>query len=93
MTNFSEIIVLIKDTVNNLVGFLNSLLPILIALMVATGNVVSASTIEPLILVIITFVGNVISSVFLPLILVRNVPWNNISNIRQNPNNKTIKIF
>jgi len=36
MSNFSDVVVLIKDTVNNLVGFLNSLLPILLALMVAT---------------------------------------------------------
>ncbi len=56
MTNFSEIIVLIKDTINNLVGFLNSLLPILLALMVSTGNIVTASTIQPILLTIITFI-------------------------------------
>lgn len=56
MTNFSDIIVLIKDTVSNLVGFLNSLLPILIALMITTGNLVTASTVEPVLLMIITFV-------------------------------------
>lgn len=36
MTNFSETIVMIKDTINDLVGFINSLLPILLALMIAT---------------------------------------------------------
>ena len=36
MTNFSEIIVMIKDTVNSLVGFLNSLVPILLTLMITT---------------------------------------------------------
>lgn len=70
MANFSEVISLIKETINNLVGFLNSLLPILIALMVTTGNIVTASTIQPVLLIAITFIGNIISSVFLPLILV-----------------------
>lgn len=70
MSSFSETIILIKDTVNNLVGFLNSLLPILISLMITTGNIVSASVIEPVLLLIITFIGNSISTVLLPLILI-----------------------
>ncbi len=70
MANFSEVIVLIKDTVNNLVGFLNSLLPILLALMITTGNIVTASAIEPVLLIIITLIGNTISTVLLPLILI-----------------------
>ncbi len=70
MSNFSEIIVLIKDTVNNLVGFLNSLLPILLALMMSTGNIASASVTQPILLFLITFIGNAISSVLLPLVLI-----------------------
>lgn len=70
MTNFSETIVLIKETINNLVGFINCLLPILLALMITTGNIVTASTIQPLLLLIITFIGNFITAVLLPLILI-----------------------
>ncbi|MCI8621888.1 MAG: hypothetical protein HFJ50_09645 [Clostridia bacterium] len=36
MTNFSNVVVLIKETINNLVGFINCLLPIMIALMMTT---------------------------------------------------------
>ncbi len=36
MANFSDSIVLVKDTIGNLVGFINSLLPILLALMITT---------------------------------------------------------
>ena len=36
MTNFSETIVMIKETIHSLVGFINSLLPILLALMITT---------------------------------------------------------
>lgn len=70
MTNFSEMINLIRETTNSLVGFLNSLLPILLSLMITTGNIVTASTIQPVLLMIITFIGNFISSVLLPLILI-----------------------
>lgn len=36
MKNFSEILVMVKGTIEDLVGFINSLLPILMALMVST---------------------------------------------------------
>jgi len=81
MTNFSDIIVLIKDTVSNLVGFLNSLLPILIALMITTGNLVTASTVEPILLMIITFVRQYdIISVYTTY-FGWNITWNNIKDI------------
>ena len=81
MTNFSDIIVLIKETINSLVGFLNTLLPILITLMITTGNIVSASTVQPILLLIITFIRklNILS------ISTNNIGWNvsrnNIKNI------------
>jgi len=70
MTNFSEIIELVKDTVQNLVGFINSLLPILLTLMIATGNITTASTVQPIILLAITFIGNCITYIILPILLV-----------------------
>lgn len=36
MKNFSEIIVMVKTSIENLVGFSNSLIPILITLMIST---------------------------------------------------------
>lgn len=36
MHNFSEIVSMVKDTINNLVGFMNSLVPILMALMTSS---------------------------------------------------------
>ena len=82
MTSFSQVIVMIKDTVSSLVGFLNSLLPILLALMIATGNIVTASTIQPVLLLVITFVRKYhIISIFTTYIS-WNFTWNNITNIR-----------
>lgn len=70
MTNFSEILSMIKDSIQSLVGFMNNLIPILITLMLTTGNIVSANLIQPIILFVITFIGNFIVSILIPIILV-----------------------
>ncbi len=70
MSNFADIILLVKTTIQNLVGFSYSLLPILLTLMMTTGSIASASAIQPVILFLITFIGNVITTFLLPLILI-----------------------
>lgn len=73
MSNFADIIKLIKDTIQNLVGFSHTLIPILITLMMTTGNITSASVVQPILLFLITFIGNIITTVLLPLTLVGTV--------------------
>lgn len=70
MSNFSEIIRLAKDTIQNLVGFSSTLIPILITLMLTTGSITSAGLVQPILLFLINFIGNMITSVLLPLILI-----------------------
>lgn len=70
MSNFSQIITLTKDTIQNLVGFSYSLLPILMTLLITTGSITSASMMQPILLFLITFIGNMITNIFLPIILV-----------------------
>lgn len=70
MKNFSEIIVSIKDTIDNFVGFSYSLIPLLITLMMFTGKMVTASAVQPILLLLITFIANGISNVLLPLVLI-----------------------
>ncbi|MCI8482130.1 MAG: stage III sporulation protein AE [Clostridia bacterium] len=70
MSNFADIIALAKTTIQNLVGFSYSLLPILLTLMMTTGNIVSAGAVQPIILFLITFIGNIITGLLLPLILI-----------------------
>lgn len=80
MKNFSDIIVMIRTSIENLVGFSNSLIPLLITLMLTTGNIASASMLQPIILFIITFIGNFINTILIPASLVA-VALNVISNI------------
>ncbi len=70
MSNFSDIINLAKNTIQNLVGFSQSLIPILITLMMTTGSITSASVVQPILLFLITFIGNIITTFLLPLILI-----------------------
>ena len=70
MSNFSEILQMIKGSIQSLVGFMNSLVPLLITLMLATGNFASAGILEPIILFIITFIGNFITAILLPFVLI-----------------------
>ena len=70
MSNFSEIIKLVKNTANDLVGFINVLIPLLLTLMVYTGNITTSTVIEPIVLAISNFVGNIIADVLIPIVLI-----------------------
>lgn len=69
MSNFADIITMLKETLTNLVSFSNMLIPILITLIITTGNVISANVIQPILLFVITFMGNFILNVILPVLL------------------------
>jgi len=70
MSNFTDIIALIKETASNLVGFMNTLLPILITLMVYTGSIVTGGLIQPIILFMVNLIGNIIQSILIPFVLI-----------------------
>ena len=65
MNNFSNVITMVKETATNLVGFMNSLVPILVSLMLYTGSITTSSILEPAILFMINFIGNIIQSVLI----------------------------
>lgn len=70
MSNFSDIINMVKETTANLIGFMNALIPILISLMLYTGSITTSTILEPVILFMINFIGNLIQNVLIPVILV-----------------------
>lgn len=71
--NFGNIIISVKDTISNLVGFMNTLVPILIALIVATGQVASSTVLQSVLIFSVIFIGNVINIVILPIVTVTMV--------------------
>lgn len=70
MSNFTEIINLVKETSSNLVGFINVLAPFLLTLMVYTGGITTSTMLEPIILFVINFVANIIESVLIPIMMI-----------------------
>lgn len=70
MSNFSDIINMLKETTGNLVGFMNTLIPVLVSLMLYTGSITTTSILEPIILFMINFIGNLIQDVLIPIIMI-----------------------
>ena len=70
MTNFVQILDIIKESIQNLVNFINLLVPILITLMITTGHVVSANLMQGILLFVITFIGNLVTNVIIPIVLI-----------------------
>ena len=70
MMNFSDIVKVVKDTCNNLVGFMNILVPLLISLMIYTGSITTSGILEPIILFLVNFIGNIIQNIIIPIVLI-----------------------
>lgn len=70
MSNFTEIVKLVKETSSNLVGFINVLVPLLLTLMVYTGGITTSTMLEPIILFVINFVANIIESLLIPIMMI-----------------------
>ena len=61
---------MMKESISNLVGFVNCIVPILLALMSATGSVTSVTLIQPLIIFAVVFIANTITLLVLPIALI-----------------------
>lgn len=70
MSNFTSIIKLVTDTANDLVGFINLLMPLLLTLMMYTGSISTSSILEPIILFAINLIGNLIKQILIPAVLI-----------------------
>ena len=73
MSNFSQVISMVKDSVNDLIAFSNTLIPLLLTLVLTTGNIISANLLQPVLLFMVTFIGNFISNIVIPLVLASTV--------------------
>ena len=70
MANFSSIITEMKQAVQNLTGFANTLIPLMITLMITTGNIVSSGMLQPILLLLITFISNFLTNILIPIALI-----------------------
>ena len=70
MINFTDVINMVKNSINSLVAFSNTLIPLLITLILTTGSIASANILQPILLFLITFIGNFINGIIMPFILI-----------------------
>lgn len=66
MVNFSEILNSVNQTIENLVNFSYSLIPLLISLILYTGSISTGSVIEPVMLFLIQFIAKLLKTLILP---------------------------
>ena len=92
MNTYSEMVIYIKDTISKLVDYTYVLIPILMTLLISTGNVTTVSTIEPIILFTVTFIGKLITNFLIPILLLSNV-FSIISNISKEINIEKLSKF
>lgn len=70
MSNFTDIISMTRDAIKNMVGYSQTLIPILMTLLLTTGSVTSVSVIEPITLFLINFISNIFEVFIIPIVLV-----------------------
>jgi stage III sporulation protein AE len=68
LTSFSLALQSGKEAITNMVGFMHALLPVLLTLMAALGNVVSVSLLHPIILISLNLLGALMGNIVFPLI-------------------------
>ena len=73
MTGFSDILKNVNTTIENLVGFVGILIPILITLMIYTGSIATSTLIEPILLFLIEFISLLIKKIILPVVSIITV--------------------
>lgn len=73
MANFSDIVSSVKETIENLIGFAESLIPLLITLMMYTGSIATTAVIEPILLFLIEFIANLMKTLIIPAISIITV--------------------
>ncbi len=68
MSSFSEVLDSVKNSITDLIGFSQSLIPLLITLMLYTGSITTSSVLEPILLFLIQFIANLIQNLILPVV-------------------------
>lgn len=80
INSFVSILDLTKASIQNIISFMNMLLPLMTTLMLTTGMISTTSVIEPILLFMINFIGFFINNFIIPFLLV-SITISIISNI------------
>ena len=84
--SLTSVIDITRNTIQEIVNFMNLLLPLLTTLMLTTGCVTSTGMIQPILLFMISFIGNFIANFLLPMLLISITLRDCFQPFRQNTN-------
>lgn len=68
MANFFDILKSVNETIENLIGFAELLIPLLITLMTYTGSITTTAVVEPILLFLIELIANLIKTLIIPIV-------------------------
>ena len=77
---FVPILKFTVEAINRIISFMNMLIPLLITLILSTGNIVTTSMMEPVLVISMNFIANFINSFVVPFCLISFV-FSVISNL------------
>lgn len=80
VNTFVSILTVTKEAIENIINFMNLLIPILITLMLTTGNLVTTTILQPVLIFMINFIGNFINAFLIPILLI-SITISIVSNI------------
>lgn len=89
MTSFTSIINVCKSTIVKLSDFMKVLIPVVISLMLVTGNIATVAVVEPILLSMISIITALLSNFVIPAIFISTI-INIISNMSEHVNVKKI---
>ena len=67
---FVPILKFTVESINRIISFMNMLIPLLITLILSTGNIVTTSMMEPVLVISMNFIANFINSFVVPFCLI-----------------------
>ncbi|MDF2675406.1 MAG: spoIIIAE [Clostridiales bacterium] len=65
--SFGQVVQLGRDTIDNMINFMNALMPTLVVLLATVGGFASAATLDPLIMFTIKIISDIIRDLVLPM--------------------------
>lgn len=87
-----SILEITKNSISELINFMNLLIPILITLMLTTGCIVTTTMAQPILIFLVSFIGNFINNFIIPLVLI-SIVLSIVSNISNKINISRISKF
>ena len=70
LDGFGEIISITKNTITDIVSFMKLLIPLLITLMLTTGEIAFSNIVQPILLLMMNIIGECIECIIIPLVMI-----------------------